>query len=102
MMQKLANPLPSDSEKHPAPPLDPQGLARGPFVRVMTVFTAVVVLAMTAMIYWRDLTVREPSSAVIILADQTLDGAKIEVWGEGGRWDAVVSQDTGYQTPVLL
>ena len=57
---------------------------------------------MTSIIYWRDLTIREPSSAVIILADQTLDGAKIEVWGENGRWDAVVSQETGYQTPVLL
>ena len=68
----------------------------------MTIFTAVLVLAMMSMIYWRDLTIREPSSAVILLADQTLDGAKIDVWGESGRWEAVISQDTSYQTPVLL
>jgi hypothetical protein len=100
-MQKLSSSLPA-AEGRPVPPPDPQGLARGPFVRVMTIFTAVLVLAMMSMIYWRDLTIREPSSAVILLADQTLDGAKIDVWGESGRWEAVISQDTSYQTPVLL
>jgi len=103
-MQKLSDTLPVPAATEPAHPLppDPQGLARGPFVRVMTIFTTVLVLAMVAIIYWRDLTIREPSSAVIVLGDQTLDGAKIDVWGENGRWEAVVSQDTSYQTPVLL
>src|SRR5690242_13418738 len=103
-MQKLSDTLPVPAATEPAHPLppDPQGLARGPFVRVMTIFTTVLVLAMVAIIYWRDLTIREPSSAVILLGDQTLDGAKIDVWGENGRWEAVVSQDTSYQTPVLL
>jgi len=79
-----------------------QGMARGPFVRVMTIFIVALVMAMLATIYWRDLKTPEPSCAVVFYGDQTLADAKVKVAGANGRWETTLSADNSYQSPVLL
>jgi len=82
----------------------PQGgtLARGPFVRIMTFVIIAVVVAMMALIYARWATIREPSSAVVILGDQTHNGATIEVKRGKNTWSAVLNDDNHFETPILL
>jgi hypothetical protein len=77
-------------------------LVYAPFVRVMTFVIIAVVVAMMSLIYARWATVREPSSAVVILADQTQDGTKIEVKGYKKTWNAVLNEENRYETPILL
>jgi hypothetical protein len=87
------------------PPLDRQQggtLVYAPFVRVMTVVIIAVVVAMLALIYVKWATIREPSSAVVVIGDQTHDGARIEVSGYSHTWTAVLDEDNHYGTPVLL
>lgn len=79
-----------------------QGMARGPFVRVMTIFIVALVMAMLATIYWRDLETPEPSCAVVLYGDQTLADAKVKVVGSGSHWETTLSADNNYQSPVLL
>jgi hypothetical protein len=79
-----------------------QGMARGPFVRVMTIFIVALVMAMLATIYWRDLKTPEPSCAVVLYGDQTLADAKVKIAGASGHWETTLSADNNYQSPVLL
>ena len=78
-------------------------LVYAPFIRIMTFVIIAVVVAMMSLIYARWATVREPSSAVVILGDQTHDGAKIEVKGIHKKtWHAVLNEENRYETPILL
>jgi hypothetical protein len=76
--------------------------ARGSFVRVMTAVIIALVLAAMTTIFWRSFILHEPSSAVIVVGDQTLDGAEIVV--HGGTHDLIASldADNGFSTPILL
>lgn len=88
--------------RQPQPPPMRQGMARGPFVRVMTVFIVALVMAMLATIYWRDLKTPEPSCAVVLYGDQTLADAKVKVSGSSGHWETTMSAENNYQSSVLL
>ena len=71
-------------------------------MRVMTVFIVALVMAMLAIIYWRDLKTPEPSCAVVLYGDQTLADAKVKVSGSSGHWETTLSAENNYQSSVLL
>ena len=78
-------------------------LARGPFVRIMTVVIVGITLMMVSLIYWRWATVREPSTAVVIAGDSSLEGAQVTVVGEGRQLPPItLGPDNNFVTPVLL
>ena len=77
-------------------------LVYAPFVRVMTIVIIALVVAMMALIYAKSSKIREPSTALVILGDQTHDGAKVEVKGYGQTFTAILTEDNRYATPVLL
>jgi hypothetical protein len=73
------------------------------FARVVIALTAVVTLTAFALIFYRSITVSDPSSAIVIVGDASLDGAQILVTsGEFPDAHATLSAANGYQTPVLL
>jgi hypothetical protein len=83
-------------------PLTRYSRLRGPFARIMTVVIIAFVFAMMSLIYWRWARVHEPSTAVVVEGDQTLDGAKIEVQDNDAHWDANLNAGNNFSTPVLL
>lgn len=97
--QKADAPAPAEHAPHRQ---EGGTLVYAPFVRVMTIVIVAVVIAMVALIYRQSTLVREPTSAVVIEGDPTLDGAKITVTGYGHEWKALLGPENNYITPVLL
>ena len=80
------------------------------FVRVMICVTIAIVLAMTALIFYRSQTVVEPSAAIIVNGDKYEAGSSIVVrehepaGGADGRDVArtTLTSDNQYVTPILV
>jgi len=77
-------------------------IAHGPFVHLMTCVIVIVVLVMSLAIFKRWLTVREPTSAIVVQGDKTVDGTQIVVSNHDQSWKATLSAENNYLTPVLL
>src|SRR4051812_26856262 len=86
----------------PQPRADGSVLARGPFVRVMTVLIVALVLSMSALIYRQSVKFPEPSSAIYVQGNSTLDGAKLVVTGNEHRWTVILNGENKFATPVLV
>ncbi|HEX4795904.1 MAG TPA: hypothetical protein VH370_19100 [Humisphaera sp.] len=77
-------------------------IAHGPFVHLMTGVIVLVVLVMSLAIFKSWLTVREPTSAIVVQGDKTVDGTQIVVNNRDQSWTATLSAENNYVTPVLL
>jgi hypothetical protein len=64
-----------------APPAAAARPARGIFVRLAILFTVLIFVGTVFLIYYRWLTVAEPTTVVVLTADETLDGAVVTVEG---------------------
>jgi len=88
----------------PSPSFDEQ--KPGPVVAwSITAALIILGLVMAASIYWRWLTVHEPSSAVLVTGDRSLDGAIITVVDrndESKSWYSELSHYNLWQSPLLL
>src|SRR5436853_21946 len=83
----------------PQPPRRGGGtIAHGPFVHLMTCVIVLVVLVMSLAIFKRWLTVREPSSAIVVQGDQTVDGTLIVVNNREHSWNATLSAENNFVT----
>jgi hypothetical protein len=70
--------------------------------RVATAVLAVAVPCMIAAICWRWATVHEPSAAVVVGGDPSLEGATIVVSSGHNEWTVGLDAANSWQTPVLL
>jgi hypothetical protein len=70
--------------------------------RVVTILLGIAVPLMIAAICWRWATVHEPTAAVVIAGDPSLEGATIVVSGRRHEWTVGLDPNNAWQTPVLL
>jgi len=88
-------------EQPPAPPRRPLS-ASGGFIRTMIVIVVVLVVAMTAVIFWHWAIGNEPTTAILVVGDSSLDGAKVVVTGSGTPPVTVIlSSENHYRTPIF-
>lgn len=59
-------------------------------------------MLMVGSIYWRWASVHEPSSAVVVVGDGSLDGATIEISDGAKTWTNRLDRGNGWQSPLLL
>lgn len=76
--------------------------SRGRLAKLISAVLAFYVLVMVGLIYWRWATIREPSTAVVIAGDGSLQGARILVTGRGHQWAVELDKLNGWQSPILL
>ena len=69
-------------------------LARGSVVRVAVFACIILVMLMTASLWHKWTVVKEPTTAIAVIGDGSLNGAKITVEG--------IDEDTQRQTPVQV
>jgi hypothetical protein len=83
-----------------APP--PHTRRRGAYIISLIALTGLVVLVMLAIIYHRWLTVEEPTTAILVEGDESVDGTIIEVVGGPKPISVRLGKENNYMTPVLL
>src|SRR5438270_4844879 len=94
-LTEAANGAPAANE--PRPPKRGGGtIAHGPFVHLMTGVIVLVVLVMSLAIFKSWLTVREPTSAIVVQGDKTVDGTQIVVNNRDQSWTATLSAENNY------
>jgi hypothetical protein len=81
----------------------PVARLKGPVVIGMIVLTGLVVLLMVSLIYYRWVTITDPTTAVIVIGDESHDGAVVKVSGNGIRTvTATLNAANQYETPILV
>jgi hypothetical protein len=73
-----------------------------PLVRLIVSGIVIATVLMVALLWHNWNGVQEPTTAVIVLGDQTLDGTIVTVTGGGRVVRAMMSPANGYNAPVLL
>ena len=69
----------------------------------MICLTAILTLGMVSLIFYRSQTITEPTCAVVVTGDPSLDGAIVSVFSYDREIaTAVLSKDNQFSTPVLL
>lgn len=90
----------------PAPPAPDYAVAqipaRGIFVGLIIFALVASTIAMVAFIWYRWAGVREPTTAVIIQGDASLDGTLITVSGPDRVVTASLESSNGYSVPILV
>ena len=82
------------------PVLTPQRLL---FARAVIILSAAITLAAFATIFYRSVTISEPTSAIVVEGDASFDGTLIFVTStEYPSARAKLSVENNYKTPVLL
>ncbi len=85
-----------------ATPEEPSPLLRF-FVLFVIAFSSVATLAMVGWMYYRWAKTIEPSSAIVVEGDPSVDGATILVTGDGETSiSAKLTAENKYTTPILL
>ena len=77
------------------------GANRAPLVAAILVLLVTSTVVMVSFIWYRWSGVREPTTAVILRGDASLDGAEITVSGER-TVRATLSEENKYYVPILL
>ncbi|MDB5353643.1 MAG: hypothetical protein JWN24_96 [Phycisphaerales bacterium] len=91
---------PTDSDAADSRP--PSG---GNLAKIMVGAVIIVVMIVVALVYQRSVAIHEPTSAVVIEGDRSLDGAKIVVEENAPThrsWTVLLNHDNHWKTPVLL
>jgi hypothetical protein len=86
-------PVGADAERKPG---------RGMLVGVIMAGIVISAMVMVGFIWYRWSGVREPTSAVIIDGDASLDGTTITVEGDGGPERTALNAANGYRAAVLV
>lgn len=85
-----------------APPPRRELSASGGFVRAVIVLVVLMVVAMSGIVFWRWATGHEPTTAILVTGDPSLDGTVVEVTGFGVPPVTVtLSADNNYRTPIF-
>ena len=102
-LPKLQQTDPTASPAKPAPEdtADFNGYQRGPLVAAILVLLVASTVVMVAFIWYRWSGVREPTTAVIMRGDATLDGTEITVSGER-TVTATLDASNKYYVPILV
>jgi hypothetical protein len=103
----VAAPEPELVTQDPNEDLTPPSPARLNAARLAIIASIALTLCALTLVFYRSYAVVEPTSAVIIYGDPTLDGAEIFVRPDVLSPDfpaarATLSADNNYQTPILL
>jgi hypothetical protein len=81
----------------------PVARLNGPVVIGMVILTGLVVLLMVSLIYYRWVTITDPTTAIIVRGDDSYDGAVVKVTGNGARTvTATLDAANQYETPILV
>ncbi len=77
---------------------------RMPVVMIIIFLAAAMFVSMVAVIYYRWVTVSAPTSAMLLIGDESLDGAVVIVNGVGMKAPQVITlaRDNGFQSPLYL
>lgn len=85
------------------PATEPEYKARPMFVALIMGVLLTGVPLIVGLIYWRWATIHEPTTAVVIVGDVSLDGAVVAVSNsEHRRWVVELDRGNFFQSPVLL
>jgi hypothetical protein len=95
---------------HFSPPATPDAANPRPpgggfMAKMMVAAVVAVVVIVMALVYRRSITIREPTAAVVIEGDRSLDGTKVVVTEEAPAhrsWTVLLTHDNNWKTPVLL
>lgn len=101
-MPELRPPPPAPADEYTAEYRSP---ARAAFAKTMVCVVVAVVLIVVTLVYYRSITIHEPTTAVVVTGDRSLDGAKIVVAEQGPKrrsWTVLLTHDNNWKTPVLL
>ena len=72
------------------------------FVRVMICLTAILTLGMVSLVFYRSQSIIEPTAAVLVIGDASLDGARVAVLSNHNEVVAsTLSDQNNYTTPIL-
>ena len=97
-----------------APPWAAFSAARGRIERLVIVFSIALTLLAAASIYWRWANVYEPTSYIMVLGNEALDGTLVVITspdypesmsspaGPGSPWYATLSKDNNYAAAIFL
>lgn len=102
-----AAPLPVLMTHDPNEDFTPPTAGRLAAARVVISASIILTVAALATVFYRSFAVIEPTSAVVVVGDPSLDGAEISVTPDAFSSDypesfATLSPDNNYQTPILL
>lgn len=75
--------------------------------RVIVAGIVILVPAMVGQICFRSATFHEPTTAVVVTGDPSLDGATVDVvethrTADARSWDVTLTRDNGWRTPFIL